>query len=102
MVLGGEINVETLEGTQKIKVPAGTQNGHVFKLKGEGVPTLNNPKKRGDCFIQVQVHVPGQVNSETRRLLEKLAALEDAEKQKHLAGSGAGSLFGKFKEALSG
>ncbi len=72
--LGGEVTVPTLEGRASLKIPAGTQNGTVFKLRGKGVPTLSS-NQRGDLLVRVMVEVPTRLNSEQRKKLEEFAAL---------------------------
>jgi molecular chaperone DnaJ len=72
--LGGEIPVPTLEGKANLKVPAGTQSGQVFKLRGKGVANVN-ARDRGDLFARLIVEVPTRLNSEQRQKLEEFAAL---------------------------
>jgi molecular chaperone DnaJ len=74
--LGAEITVQTLEGQQQLKVPAGTQTGTVFRLKGHGMPALGG-RGRGDLFIAVTVVTPKSLSREQRHLLEQLAEVED-------------------------
>ena len=70
--LGTEFEVPTLEGAAKLKVPAGTQSGHVFRLKGRGVPSLNG-YGRGDQLVRVLVETPRKINARQRALLEEFA-----------------------------
>ena len=72
--LGGEIKVPTLEGQAALKIPAGTQSGSVFKLRGKGIAELNT-KVRGDLLTRVVVEVPSKLNAEQRGKLEEFAAL---------------------------
>jgi molecular chaperone DnaJ len=72
--LGGELNVPTLEGQAHLKIPAGTQSGAAFKLRGKGVPSLNS-HSRGDLIVRVAVEVPSRLNGEQRKKLEEFAAL---------------------------
>ncbi len=75
--LGGEIEVPSLEGRVKLKVPAGTASGKIFRLKHKGIPVLgSNPQRRGDQHVRVYVHVPTKVSDEEKELLEKLAAIQ--------------------------
>lgn len=69
--LGTEIKVETVEGTKTLKIPAGTQPGTDFRLRGLGVPHLNG-RGRGDHIVQVKVEIPKKLTSKQRDLLEKL------------------------------
>jgi molecular chaperone DnaJ len=72
--LGGEVDVPTLEGKAHLKVPAGTQSGQMFKLRGKGITNVNG-RGRGDLFARLIVEVPSRLNSEQRRKLEEFAAL---------------------------
>ncbi len=74
--LGSEITVQTLEGQQQLKIPAGTQPGTVFRIKGNGMPVLGG-RGRGDLFVAVTVVTPTTLTREQRRLLEQLAQIED-------------------------
>ena len=70
--LGGEINVPTLEGKASIKVPAGTQNGTVFKLRGKGIPHLRG-SGQGQLLVRAVVEVPTKLTPGQRRKLEEFA-----------------------------
>ena len=72
--LGGEIAVPTLEGKANLKVPAGTQSGQVFKLRGKGVVNVN-ARDRGDLLTRLVVEVPTRLNAEQRQKLEEFAGL---------------------------
>ena len=78
--LGGEVNVPTLEGKATLKIPAGTQGGTVFKLRGKGMPTLSS-SQRGDLMVRVLVEVPTKLNSTQRKKLEEFAELCGDENQ---------------------
>ncbi len=69
--LGTEITVPTLEGEHELKVPAGTQTGTTFKIRGQGVPELNG-RGRGDLYVQVKVQTPTKLSKRQRELLEEL------------------------------
>ena len=69
--LGDEVMVPTLEGNDILRIPAGTQAGAVFRIKGKGVPQLNGHRK-GDLVIPVNLQVPTQLDSHQRELLEEL------------------------------
>ena len=75
VALGTEIEVPTLDGEEAIRVPAGTQSGARFRLRGKGVPTLDG-RGRGDQYITLHVHTPKKLNTEQRKLLEQLAEIE--------------------------
>ena len=71
--LGARLEVQTLEGPEELIVTPGTQPGHVFKLKGRGVPALRG-RGRGDLLVRVDVEVPGRLSSEEDELLRSLAS----------------------------
>lgn len=73
--LGAEISVQTLNGEQPLKVPAGTQTGTVFRVRGQGMPVLGG-RGRGDLFVSVSVVTPRTLTREQRKLLEQLAKIE--------------------------
>jgi molecular chaperone DnaJ len=71
-VLGAEIEVPTVDGKEKIKIPAGTQPGKIFTLKARGVPYVRK-SGRGDQLVIVNVAIPTKLSKEQRELFEKLA-----------------------------
>ncbi len=71
--LGDKIEVETLDGKIKLNIPSGTQSGQIFRLKGKGVPRLNN-FGRGDHLVEVVVVTPTNLNRKQKELLEELGA----------------------------
>jgi molecular chaperone DnaJ len=71
--LGGDLNVETIDGSEPLKIPAGTQPSQVFRLRNKGVPFLDG-SGRGDHYVHVAVRIPTSLNDEQRALLEQLAA----------------------------
>ena len=70
--LGGETTVPTLEGKANLKVPAGTQNGTTFRLRGKGIKILGE-ERHGDLYVHVQIAVPTQLSAEQRTHLEAFA-----------------------------
>jgi molecular chaperone DnaJ len=76
--LGTRLEIDTLDGTEELVVPAGTQPGHVFRLKGRGVPALRG-RGRGDLLVRVDVAVPERLTDEEDELLRSLAALRGEE-----------------------
>lgn len=70
--LGDEIEVPTLEGSEKITIPPGTQPGRIFRLRGRGVPHLHHDG-RGDLLVVTQVSIPQQLTHEQRRLFQELS-----------------------------
>lgn len=71
-VLGTQIDIPTLEGRVRMKIPAGTQSGKVFRLRGKGIPVFGGAGK-GDQLVRVVVEVPEKINRKQRKLLEELA-----------------------------
>ncbi|WP_281195402.1 molecular chaperone DnaJ [Halorubrum sp. F4] len=71
-VFGDTVDVETVDGTVEMDVPAGTQSGETFRLKGKGMPHLRR-RGRGDLYVQVAVVVPESLNEEQREALEAFA-----------------------------
>ena len=72
--LGGEVPVPTLEGKANLKVPAGTQSGQMFRLRGKGLVHVNG-REHGDLLVRVMVEVPTRLNAEQRAKLEEFAEL---------------------------
>ena len=72
-ILGGEVEVPTIDSKARIKIAAGTPAGKVLRLKGKGLPELNG-YGRGDILVIVDVVIPTKLTSEEKKLLEKLAA----------------------------
>ncbi|MBI9103329.1 MAG: molecular chaperone DnaJ [Spirochaetales bacterium] len=78
--LGGEVFIENLEEKKiKVKIPSGTQNNKILRLKNEGAPVLNNPGKRGDLYIKIIVQVPARMSSKAKELLKEFAAVNGEE-----------------------
>lgn len=71
-VLGAEVDIPTLDGDDKLKIPAGTQPGKVITMRGKGVPYLRR-KERGNQLVIVNVAIPQKLTKEQRELFEKLA-----------------------------
>jgi molecular chaperone DnaJ len=78
VALGTHVDVETLEGPEELIVPPGTQPGHVFRLKGRGIPALRG-RGRGDLLVRVDVEVPGRLSQEEDELLRSFAGLRGEE-----------------------
>ena len=75
-VLGGEAEVPNLGGKPlRLKIPAGTQNGQVFRLKGHGMPLIGKPGEHGDLYATVEAELPRQLTPEERTHYEALAKL---------------------------
>ncbi len=69
--LGTELEIQTLEGVETIKVPEGTQSGREFKLRGKGVPHLNE-RGKGDLIVEIRVQTPAKLNKQQKELLRQL------------------------------
>ncbi|HAG06760.1 MAG: Chaperone protein DnaJ [Clostridia bacterium 62_21] len=94
--LGGEVEVETLDGTERLRIPEGTQTGTVFRLRGKGIPHLNG-RGRGDHRVQVRVVTPTRLTEKQKELLREFARLSG--ERVETAGKG---FFGKMKDAFMG
>ena len=70
--LGAEVDIPTVDGPAKLKIPAGTQPGKVLTLRGKGVPHLRS-ERRGDQHVVVNVEIPTRLTNEQRQLFEQLA-----------------------------
>ncbi|MEM6298156.1 MAG: DnaJ C-terminal domain-containing protein, partial [Bacteroidota bacterium] len=75
MVLGGKINVKTLDGEVNFSIPAGTANGKSFRLPKKGLPNYENPSQVGSLFVKVEASLPKRLSAEEKALFEKLATL---------------------------
>ena len=75
-VMGKEMTVPTLEGTQKIKVEHGTQPNTIIKLKGKGLPRQNS-WGRGDQYVRLVVNIPKKLNKHQKQLLEEFGNSSD-------------------------
>lgn len=92
--LGAEIDVPTLSGKMKLKIPEGTQNGTSFRMRGEGIQKLRSSAK-GDQYVKIAIEVPKQLNSNQRKLLREFGNSlnqNNFEQQK--------TFFKKMKETL--
>lgn len=69
-VFGKQIEVPTIDGRAKIKIPEGTQSGKIFRLKGKGFPAVNSYEK-GDQLVHINVWTPQHLNAEERTMIEK-------------------------------
>jgi curved DNA-binding protein len=75
-ILGGEADVETLDGKVVLNIPAGTQPEQVFRLAGRGMPQVNNAKEKGDLFVRLKVSIPKYLSSKQRELLDEASRLK--------------------------
>lgn len=90
-VLGGEITVPTLEGQAKLKIPAGTISGKVFKLKNKGIQILGT-SQRGDQHVRVHIHVPKKMSEKHTEIINKLKKVEEGIEMENTEG-----IFDKVK-----
>jgi molecular chaperone DnaJ len=79
LALGSEVTIPTLDGTETIAIPEGTQGGSVFRLRGRGMPDVGG-RGRGDLLVTVKVVTPTTLTKEQKKLLQQLAASLPAEK----------------------
>lgn len=94
VVLGNNIKVPTLNGTVKIKIPAGTQSGKIFRLKGKGLPAVNSYGK-GDQLIHINVWTPKDLSPEDSKMMEQMRASENFSPKEGQSGKG---FFDRMKE----
>ncbi len=90
--LGGEITIDSLKEKVVMKVPAGTQSGKVFRLRGHGMPDVHHHDGNGDLYVRVMLGVPEHLNGRQRELMEEFA--------KESGEAGGNSLKSKFKKAF--
>src|SRR6266581_4570666 len=74
--LGAEVDVPTLDGTSRLRIPSGIQTGTVLRLRGKGLPRFQR-SGRGDQLVRVIVQTPTRLSAEERRLFEQLRGLRD-------------------------
>jgi molecular chaperone DnaJ len=97
--LGAEVEVPTVGGSARLKIPAGIQSGRLLRMRGKGLPQLQGGG-RGDMIVRVLVWTPQQLSSEQEALIRRLAQIETAAPT---AGEGEDRGFwSKVKEALGG
>ncbi len=76
--LGADIMITTLDDKRvKVKIPAGTQNAKILRLRGEGVPFVNSPHRRGDMYIRIQVKIPARMSAKAKDLLKQFAGTQE-------------------------
>lgn len=73
--LGGEIEIETIEGKLILKIPAGTQSGETFRIKNKGVPDIHG-RGRGNHLVKIIVRIPKKLTREQKKLIEELGRIE--------------------------
>jgi molecular chaperone DnaJ len=75
--LGGDIDVPTIGGKERLTIPAGTQTGTVFKLPGKGVPSIRNRNRHGDEHVHIVVEVPSNLPAAQKALLKEFVKASD-------------------------
>ena len=93
--LGTDLEIQTLEGPATIRVPEGTQSGKEFRLRGKGVPHLNESGK-GDLIVEIRVATPGKLTKTQRELLKQLSETMTVENT-----PASRTLFSKVKDIFS-
>ena len=71
--LGAEIRIPTLDGQEKLKIPEGTQNGSVFRLRGYGMPSVEG-QRQGDLYVSIHVVTPARLSREQKRAFEAMSS----------------------------
>jgi molecular chaperone DnaJ len=92
--LGGVVEILSLDGAESLSIPAGTQTGKLFRMRGKGIPHLRR-KGRGDLVVQVQVWTPERITDADTQLLRKLAQSESFKPPKS-----SKTFFAKLRETL--
>jgi molecular chaperone DnaJ len=92
--LGDQVEVPTIDGSEVLTIPAGTQTGKTFRLREKGIPHLRG-MGRGDQYVTVRVRTPTQLSPRERQLFEELAKLEEHQIKPHERG-----FFDKVKDSL--
>jgi curved DNA-binding protein len=72
-MLGGKINVQTIDKTIKLNIPAGTDSDKVFRLKGMGMPKYSDVNQHGDGYVRVHITVPKNLSEQDKEALAKMA-----------------------------
>jgi len=94
--LGADIMVPTMQGETKLSIPAGTQSGKIFRLRGKGFPHVHS-SNAGDQLVVIDIDIPKRLTKEQRELFEKLADTLDSEVHPQEK-----SFLDKLKEVLGG
>jgi molecular chaperone DnaJ len=91
--LGSQVEIPTLDGKVKIKIEPGTQPGKILRLRGKGLPEVNN-YGRGDLLVSINVWIPKNLSRDERKILEKL---DESQNFKPNPGSGDRNFFDRMK-----
>jgi curved DNA-binding protein len=85
-VLGGEAQVVTLSGkAARLRIPALTQNGQLFRLKGYGMPAVGKSEETGDLYVRIDVQLPARISDKEREHYEALKKLGGDDSKSHSA-----------------
>lgn len=76
-LLGGQIDVSTIDRTVKLTIPAETANGKQFRLRGLGMPNLKTPEERGNLYATIEVQLPTNLSEDEKELIQKLKTLRE-------------------------
>jgi molecular chaperone DnaJ len=98
--LGTSLDLETLDGAEKVTITAGTQPGHVVTLRGKGAARLRGGG-RGDLYVHVNVQVPTNLSAEQQRMLQEFAGVTADQVSVGEQSAQSGGFFGKLKEAFT-
>ena len=93
--LGDIIDTETIDGTEKLNISPGTQTDTIIKVKGKGVPYINNSSKRGDMYVKVVVNTPSGLSEEEKKLYRRLYEIETNKQNKE-------NILDKMRDVISG
>jgi molecular chaperone DnaJ len=93
--LGTELEIQTLEGMETIRIPEGTQSGKEFRLRGKGVPHLNE-RGKGDLIVEIRVQTPAKLSKHQKDLLRQLGETMEIENTPTSRG-----IFDKVKEMFN-
>ena len=94
--LGTELDIPTVDGSERLRIPPGTQTGATFRLRGKGVPFLRG-SGRGDQIVVTRVLVPAKLTDQQRRLFQELSELLEPEQ---IGGQQDAGFFGRLRSAL--
>jgi curved DNA-binding protein len=104
LVLGGEVELETLSGRVTITIPPETPDGRVLRLRGQGMPYLERPDQRGDLYVEVHAEIPHGLSEREKQLYRELAALrgERVRASAEARTAGAAGANGQVRSAPGG
>ncbi len=83
--LGAKVDVPTVDGSAVVRIPPGTQNGQVFRMRGKGSPSLLQPGTRGDQLVEVRIVVPRIGDERSKEILREFARLNPGNLRKDIA-----------------